>query len=69
MLRSSPIAAIVLTNADVDAVAGLLHLREGTPFVLYAHPRVLAVLDRNPIFEVVESRFCPAARAGFRKIT
>src|SRR3954463_15659411 len=24
-LRSSPIAAVVLTNADVDAVAGLLH--------------------------------------------
>src|SRR5512139_384474 len=26
-LRSSPIAAVVLTNGDVDAIAGLLHLR------------------------------------------
>ena len=58
-LRSSPIAAVLLTNADVDAVAGLLHLREGTPFALYAHPRVLGVLDRNPIFEVVDRDVVP----------
>jgi pyrroloquinoline quinone biosynthesis protein B len=53
-LRSSPIAAVLLTNSDVDAVAGLLSLREGTPFGLYAHARVLSVLDRNPIFEVLD---------------
>ncbi len=58
-LRSSPIAAVVLTNADVDAVAGLLHLREGTPFALYAHQRVHRVLDRNPIFEVVNRDLVP----------
>ena len=58
-LRSSPIAAVVLTNADVDAVAGLLHLREGTPFAIYAHDRVLGVLDANPIFEVVNREIVP----------
>ncbi|MFZ1427091.1 MAG: pyrroloquinoline quinone biosynthesis protein PqqB [Geminicoccaceae bacterium] len=58
-LRSTPIAAVVLTNGDVDAVAGLLHLREGTPFALYAHPKVLAVLDSNPIFEVVDRSLVP----------
>ena len=52
-LRSSPIAGVVLTNGDVDAVAGLLHLRERTPFVIYGHPRILAVLDQNPIFGVL----------------
>ncbi len=57
--RSSPIRAVVPTNGDVDALAGLLHLREGTPFALYAHPRVLAILDRNPIFEVVDRRIVP----------
>ncbi len=57
--RSSPIAAVVPTNGDVDALAGLLHLREGTPFALYAHPRVLAILDRNPIFEVVDRGIVP----------
>jgi len=53
-LRSSPIAGVILTNGDVDAVAGLLHLRERTPLVIYAHPRVLAVLDENPIFRVLD---------------
>ena len=57
--RSSPIAAIVLTNADVDAVAGLLHLREGTPFSIYGHSRVLRVLDDNPIFAVVNRELVP----------
>ena len=52
-LRSSPIEAVVLTNGDVDAVAGLLHLREGTPFVLLAHERVHAALDANPLFNVL----------------
>lgn len=58
-VRSSPIAAVVLTNADVDAVAGLLSLREGTSFALYAHHRVHDVLDRNPIFEVVDRAIVP----------
>ena len=52
-LRSSPIAGIILTNGDIDAVAGLLHLRERTPFKIYAHTRILAVLDANPIFKVL----------------
>jgi pyrroloquinoline quinone biosynthesis protein B len=52
-LRSSPIAAVVLTGADVDAIAGLLVLRERQPFAIHAAPRVLDVLDANPIFEVL----------------
>jgi pyrroloquinoline quinone biosynthesis protein B len=53
-LRSSPIRGLVLTNGDVDAIAGLLHLREGTPLALYAHAAVLKVLDENPVFEVLD---------------
>lgn len=55
-LRSSPIAAVLLTNGDVDAIAGLLHLREGTPFALYGHAKVLGVLEQNPIFAVVSRK-------------
>jgi len=51
--RSSPIAAVVLTGGDVDAIAGLLTLRERQRFTLYATPRVHAVLDANPIFEAL----------------
>lgn len=52
-LRSTPIACVVLTNADVDHIAGLLSLREREPFVLYATRRVMDVLDANPIFRVL----------------
>jgi pyrroloquinoline quinone biosynthesis protein B len=52
-LRSSPIEGVVLTGADVDAIAGLLHLRERQPFTLYASARVLSVLKANPIFDVL----------------
>ncbi|HEX4158299.1 MAG TPA: pyrroloquinoline quinone biosynthesis protein PqqB [Rhizomicrobium sp.] len=55
--RSSPIAAVVLTNADVDHVAGLLTLRESQPFALYAHPRVLDLLADNSIFNVLNRDF------------
>jgi pyrroloquinoline quinone biosynthesis protein B len=38
--RHSPIAAIVLTNGDLDHVLGLLSIRESHPLVLYATERV-----------------------------
>ncbi len=52
-LRSSPIAAVVLTGGDVDAITGLLTLRERQAFSVLATPRVHQVLDDNPIFEVL----------------
>lgn len=58
-LRSSPIRAVVLTNADVDHVAGLLSLRERQPFAIYATAEVLAVLDANSIFNVLDRDIVP----------
>ncbi|MBC7802164.1 MAG: pyrroloquinoline quinone biosynthesis protein PqqB [Gemmatimonadaceae bacterium] len=52
-LRSSPIAAVVLTGGDVDVIAGLLTLRERQSLTVIATSRVHAVLDANPIFEVL----------------
>ena len=52
-LRSSPISGVVVPGGDVDAVAGLLHLRERHRFTVYAPSRVLAVLAANPIFGVL----------------
>ena len=51
--RSSPIDAVVLTSGDVDAVAGLLTLRESQAFTLFATLSIHAVLEANPIFEVL----------------
>ena len=55
-LRHSPIAGVILTNGEVDAVAGLLSMREGSPFTLYAHQRVLAILKSNSIFNVLSEK-------------
>ena len=52
-LRSSPIAGTVLTGGDVDAIAGLLHLRERHRFTVYATRSVLEVLAANRIFDVL----------------
>src|SRR5437588_4858280 len=52
-LRHSPIAGVILTNGEIDAIAGLLSMREGSPFSLYAHRRVLAILKSNSIFDVL----------------
>jgi pyrroloquinoline quinone biosynthesis protein B len=52
-LRHSPIEAVVLTNADVDHVAGLLSLRERQPFRLIAREPVHAALRASEIFAVL----------------
>ncbi len=51
--RHSPIRGVVLTNGDVDHVAGLLTLRESTPLAIYATSRVHEVLNGNSIFGVL----------------
>jgi pyrroloquinoline quinone biosynthesis protein B len=58
-LRSTPIRAVVLTNADVDHIAGLLSLRERQPFALYATREVLATLQANSIFNVLDHAVVP----------
>jgi pyrroloquinoline quinone biosynthesis protein B len=77
-LRHSPIAGVILTNGEIDAVAGLLSMREGSPFTIYAHKRVLAILQSNSIFNVlgeknvkrqpveVDTPFAPALPDGSR---
>ena len=52
-LRHSPIKGVVLTNGDVDHVAGLLSLRERQNLSVYAHKRVHSVLKENSIFNVL----------------
>jgi pyrroloquinoline quinone biosynthesis protein B len=56
-LRSSPIAGVVVTGGDVDALAGLLHLRERHRFTIYAPRPVLEVIAANPIFGVLAPEY------------
>ena len=55
-LRHSPVAGVILTNGEIDAVAGLLSMREGWPFTIYAHTRVLAILKSNSVFNVLNEK-------------
>jgi pyrroloquinoline quinone biosynthesis protein B len=55
-LRHSPISGVILTNGEIDAVAGLLSMREGSPFSIYAHAKVLAILSANSIFNVLSEK-------------
>jgi pyrroloquinoline quinone biosynthesis protein B len=55
-LRHSPISGVILTNGEIDAVAGLLSMREGSPFTIYAHAKVLSILEDNSIFNVLSDK-------------
>ncbi len=51
--RDSPIAGVVLTGGEVDAIAGLLTLRERQTLTLLATQAVLDILAANPIFDAL----------------
>jgi pyrroloquinoline quinone biosynthesis protein B len=55
-LRHSPISGVILTNGEIDAIAGLLSMREGWPFTIYAHAKVLATLKSNSVFNVLNEK-------------
>jgi len=49
-LREVPLRAVLVTNGDIDHVAGLLTLREMQGFTLFATAEIHDVLSANPIF-------------------
>ncbi|MBB5223792.1 pyrroloquinoline quinone biosynthesis protein B [Amaricoccus macauensis] len=53
-LRQTPIVSVLVTNGDIDHVAGLLTLREKQPFRLLATSEVHAVLAANPLFQALD---------------
>jgi pyrroloquinoline quinone biosynthesis protein B len=52
--RDSPVAAVVVIGGDVDALAGLLVLRERQAFTVYAPAPLLELLQENRIFNVLD---------------
>ncbi len=53
-LRDTPIAAVVLTNGDIDHIAGLLTLREKTAFTLYTTSAGGEIVETNSVFNVLD---------------
>ena len=56
-VRHSPIAGAFLTNGDVDHIAGLLNLRESHPLTIYATKKVLNILKKGIVFDVLNPEF------------
>ena len=56
-LRTSPLCAVLLTNGDIDHVAGLLTLREQQAFTLFATPEIHRVIADNPIFAALNPSY------------
>jgi pyrroloquinoline quinone biosynthesis protein B len=61
-LRDSPLRAVVLTNGDIDHVAGLLTLREKTRFTVFATSQTLDILDANAVFAVLDPALVEKSR-------
>ena len=52
--RGTPIVGILLTSADIDAVMGLLHLREFQPLRIFSTRSVRRILtEENSLFRVL----------------
>lgn len=63
--RHSPIHAVLLTNAEVDHIAGLLTLRESQPLTLYATEQVRGwIMDGNSVFRAV----CGPPRCAWKSV-
>lgn len=54
-VRGTPIAAVVLTGAEIDQITGLLHLRENAAFSVFASAQSLETLRRNEIFRALSA--------------
>lgn len=65
--RHSPVSAVLLTNGDVDHVAGLLTLRESQPYRLYATRTTRQSLDANRIFSVANPAFVPRVEVAMNQ--
>ena len=53
--REMPLSSVLVTNGDIDHVAGLLTLREMQPFTLFATAGIHDVLAQNPIFDALNA--------------
>jgi pyrroloquinoline quinone biosynthesis protein B len=55
--RASPIAALFLTDANIDHTVGLLELRQGENFTVYSTALVRETLRAAPMFAQLGTRF------------
>lgn len=57
--REMPLRSVLVTNGDIDHVAGLLTLRESQPFDLFATAAIHDALAANPMMTAVRADLVP----------
>ncbi|WP_160003500.1 pyrroloquinoline quinone biosynthesis protein PqqB [Rhizobium sp. 18055] len=57
MLRDSPIKSVLITNGDIDHLAGLLILREKQPLDVFVTSAIGEIIDDNPVFRALDPAF------------
>ena len=58
-LRGTPIQGVILTCGEIDAITGLLTLREREPFTLMGSDSTLDQLAANPVFDALDRTIVP----------
>jgi pyrroloquinoline quinone biosynthesis protein B len=66
-VRDTPITSLVLTNGDIDHIAGLLTLREKQPFQIIMTETIAAILDGNPVFRALDQDLVPRNLVGLNR--
>lgn len=56
-LRDSPIKSVLITNGDIDHLAGLLILREKQPLEIFVTAAIAEIIDDNPVFRALDPAF------------
>lgn len=57
--RQMPLRSVLVTNGDIDHVAGLLTLRESQPFDLFATAAIHDALAANPMLSALRADLVP----------
>ncbi|MGB0660750.1 MAG: pyrroloquinoline quinone biosynthesis protein PqqB [Mangrovicoccus sp.] len=66
-LRELPLKSVLVTNGDIDHVAGILVLREQQPFELFATQEIHSVLGDNPIFDALRQDIVQRRNIGLEQ--
>jgi pyrroloquinoline quinone biosynthesis protein B len=56
-LRDSPLKSVLITNGDIDHLAGLLILREKQPLDVFVTAAIDEIIDDNPVFRALDPAF------------
>lgn len=66
-VRHTPVLSVLLTNGDIDHIAGLLILREKQAFTVFLTASIMEVIEQNPIFNALDRNFVTFRQVGLEQ--